>query len=225
MNENEVMIMPSKGITISSIKERLYFIVKRIFDIIMGLIGSILLIPIIIVVKVSYMLTGDFYKIIFTQERIGKNGKHFKMYKFRTMIPNAEEELKRILKDKKYKEEWDKNQKLDDDPRITKIGKFLRKGSLDEMPQFVNILKGELSLVGPRPLVPGELDAHNGNHELYESVKPGITGWWAVNGRSATTYQKRLNLEYYYCKNRCLALDIKIFFKTILVVIHRRGAK
>ena len=225
MNENEVMIMPSKGIAISSIKERLYFIVKRIFDIIMGLIGSILLIPIIIVVKVSYMLTGDFYKIIFTQERIGKNGKHFKMYKFRTMIPNAEEELKRILKDKKYKEEWDKNQKLDDDPRITKIGKFLRKGSLDEMPQFVNILKGELSLVGPRPLVPGELDAHNGNHELYESVKPGITGWWAVNGRSATTYQKRLNLEYYYCKNRCLALDIKIFFKTILVVIHRRGAK
>ena len=109
--------------------------------------------------------------------------------------------------------QWDKNHKLDNDPRITKIGKIIRKASIDETPQFINIIKGDLSLIGPRPLVPGELDAHHGNHALYESVKPGITGWWAVNGRSATNYRKRLQLEYYYIKNCGFKLDFKIIFK------------
>ena len=120
---------------------------------------------------------------------------------------------------------FEKKQKLEYDPRITKLGKFLRKTSIDEFPQFINVLKGDMSLIGPRPLVKGELDAHNGNHKIYESVKPGITGYWGVNGRSNTTYDERLELEYYYAKNFSLWLDIKIFFKTIISIVKREGAK
>ena len=105
------------------------------------------------------------------------------------------------------------------------MGKILRKTSLDEVPQFINVLKGDLSLIGPRPLIEGELDAHNGNHEIYEAVKPGITGWWAANGRSATTYEKRLELEYYYVKHCSILLDIKCVFRTIKAVVFKTGAK
>lgn len=203
----------------------LYFFIKRIFDIICAIIGIIFLIPIALIVKIAYMLTGDFTSIFYNHERIGKNGKTFKLYKFRSMVPDADEVLKELLKQKKYKEEWENNHKLDDDPRITKMGKILRKTSLDEIPQFINVLFGDMSMIGPRPLVKGELDLHKGNHELYESIKPGITGWWACNGRSATTYKKRLELEYYYCKNCDIILDIKCIFKTILAVIQKSGAK
>ena len=120
---------------------------------------------------------------------------------------------------------WNKFQKITDDPRITKIGKILRKTSLDETPQFINVLLGDLSLIGPRPLVPGELSKHRGNHKLYESVKPGITGWWAVNGRSATSYRKRLELEYYYIQNMGFKLDFLCIIRTIKVIICRNGAK
>ncbi len=203
----------------------LYFFIKRIFDIICAIIGIIFLIPIALVVKITYMLTGDFTSIFYNHERIGKNGKIFKLYKFRSMVPNADEVLKELLKQKKYKEEWENNHKLDDDPRITKMGKILRKTSFDEIPQFINVLFGDMSMIGPRPLVKGELDLHKGNHELYESVKPGITGWWACNGRSATTYKKRLELEYYYINNCGVLLDIKCIFKTIGAVLKRTGVK
>ena len=163
---------------------------------------------------------------MFSQYRIGKNGKLIKIYKFRSMIPNAEKELERLMKeDSKIKEEYLTNKKLKDDPRITPVGHFLRKTSLDELPQFINVLKGEMSMIGPRPLVEGELDAHKGNHKIYESVRPGISGWWACNGRSATTYEKRLELEYYYCKNCSLILDIKCVFLTISAVLFKKGAK
>lgn len=203
----------------------LYFFIKRILDIICALIGIVFLIPIALIVKIAYMLNGDFTSIFYNHERIGKNGKIFKLYKFRSMVPNADEVLKELLKQKKYKEEWENNHKLDDDPRITKMGKILRKTSLDEIPQFINVLIGDMSMIGPRPLVKGELDLHKGNHELYESVKPGITGWWACNGRSATTYKKRLELEYYYISNCGVLLDIKCIFKTIGAVLKRTGVK
>ena len=203
----------------------MYFFIKRIFDILVSLIGIIFLIPISIIIKVLYLISGDTASIFYCQKRIGKNGKEFKLYKYRTMIPNADEVLKELLKQKKYKKEWEKNQKFDDDPRITKVGKILRKISLDEFPQFINVFIGNMSLIGPRPLVKGELDQHNGNHELYESVKPGISGWWAANGRSVLDYEERLELEYYYCKNCSLLLDIKCIFKTIKVIICRTGAK
>ena len=208
-----------------SIKKYLYFGVKRLFDILIALIGCLFLLPIILIVKISYLLHKDFDSIFFRQKRIGKNGKEFNLYKFRSMVPNADEVLKELLKDPKYKEEWDLNQKFEHDPRITSMGNILRKTSLDELPQFINILIGDMSLIGPRPLVPGELDSHNGNHELYESVRPGISGWWAANGRSATTYERRLELEYYYVQRCGLILDIRCVFRTIKAVIFKTGAK
>ena len=203
----------------------LYNIIKRTFDILVSLLGCLMLLPIMLIVKISYVLTKDYHSIFYTQTRIGKNGKEFKLYKFRSMIPNADEVLKEMLKKPKYKKEWAQNQKIENDPRITKIGNVLRKTSLDELPQLINVIKGDMSMIGPRPLVEGELDAHNGNHQIYESVRPGISGWWAVNGRSATTYEKRLELEYYYCENQSLVLDIKCIFLTIKAVICKTGAK
>ena len=208
-----------------SIKKYLYFGVKRLFDILIALIGCLVLLPVILIVKISYLLHKDFDSIFFRQKRIGKNGKEFNLYKFRSMVPNADEVLKELLKDPKYKEEWNLNQKFEHDPRITSMGNILRKTSLDELPQFINILIGDMSLIGPRPLVPGELDSHNGNHELYESVRPGISGWWAANGRSATTYERRLELEYYYVQHCSLILDIRCVFRTIKAVIFKTGAK
>lgn len=207
------------------IKEALYLTIKRFFDIIVGIIGMIFIIPLSIIVKISYMLNGDFKSIFYKQKRVGKNGKIFYLYKYRTMVYNAEDILQKMLKEEKWKKEWDKNQKFENDPRITKMGNILRKTSLDEVPQFINILKGDMSLIGPRPLVEGELDAHKGNHDIYESVRPGITGWWACNGRSATTYDERLELEYFYVKNRGLRMDIKCIFKTIEAVLLKKGAK
>lgn len=208
-----------------SIKKYLYFGVKRLFDILIALIGCLFLLPVILIVKISYLFHKDFDSIFFRQKRIGKNGKEFNLYKFRSMVPNADEVLKELLKNPKYKEEWDLNQKFEHDPRITSMGNILRKTSLDELPQFINILIGDMSLIGPRPLVPGELDSHNGNHELYESVRPGISGWWAANGRSATTYERRLELEYYYVQHCSLILDIRCVFRTIKAVIFKTGAK
>lgn len=205
--------------------KKLYFAVKRLFDILISLIGMVFIIPIALIVKISYIITGDFHSIFYRQKRIGKNGKKIYIFKFRTMVYNADEELKKLLKIKKYKEQWKNNQKLDDDPRITKAGKVLRKLSLDEIPQFINVFIGDMSLIGPRPLVDGEIEEHDGNHEIYESVKPGITGWWAANGRSATNYEKRLELEYYYAKNCSISLDIKCIFRTIKALITRHGAK
>lgn len=221
VNESEALELEN-SITIS---KKLYFGVKRMVDIFFALIGIIFLLPITIIVKLMYLITKDTNSIFYTQKRVGKNGKLIYIYKFRSMVPNADEELKKLLKKKKYKKEWEANQKLENDPRITKIGKILRKTSLDEMPQFINVLKGDMSFIGPRPLVVGELDSHNGNHEIYESVRPGITGWWAANGRSDIDYEERLDLEYFYAQNCSLLLDIKCFFKTIAVVFLKKGAK
>ena len=223
MNES---ITVEEAVTKENIKKNYaYLFVKRLFDIVCGLLGIVILLPISIIVKISYMISGDFKSIFYNQKRIGKNGKVFKLYKFRTMVTNADEVLKELLKDPKYKKEWELNQKFSNDPRITKMGKILRKASLDELPQFINVLIGDMSLIGPRPLVLGELDAHEGNHSLYESIRPGITSWWACHGRSNTTYEERLNLEYYYIRNQSLKLDIKCVFDTIKAVIFKTGAK
>ena len=203
-----------------------YLFIKRLFDIVCSLFGVLLLIPIMIVIKVISIISGDFNSIMYSQERIGMDGKVFYLYKFRTMVPNADKILEQTLNgSQELKLEWIQNQKLENDPRITKVGKIIRKLSIDEVPQFVNILMGDMSLIGPRPLVKGELDDHDGNHDIYESVKPGITGWWACNGRSATTYEKRLELEYYYVNNRSLLMDIKCILGTVKAVIKRDGAK
>lgn len=203
----------------------IFLAIKRSIDIIVAILASGLLVLTIVFVKITYILHGDFSTIFYSHERIGLHGKKFKMHKFRTMVPNSNIILDELLKDSKYRKEWEEKHKLENDPRITPIGKCLRKSSLDELPQFINVLKNEMSLVGPRPLVEGELDLHNGEHNLYESVKPGITSWWASHGRSNTSYEQRLNLEYFYIKNRSLLLDVKCILATIRCVLIREGAK
>ena len=201
-----------------------YLFIKRLIDILCGLIGVIVLIPITVIVKLVYVLTGDKAKIFYRQKRIGENGKEIRIWKFRSMVPNADEVLKELLKDPKYKAEWDANQKFANDPRITKAGRILRKTSIDELPQLMNVLKGDMSLVGPRPLVAGELEKFGGL-KLYQKVKPGITGWWGCNGRSNIDYRERLELEYYYVRNCSLYLDLLCIFRTALAVIKKDGAQ
>ena len=207
-----------------STSQRFYFVIKRFLDIILSIIGIIMMIPVYLFIKISYLLSGDTYPIIYKHTRIGLDGKPFELYKFRSMVHNADEMLEEILKNKELKKEWQKNQKLENDPRITKVGRFIRKTSIDEMPQFINVLKGEMSVIGPRPLVENELISKNGI-KLYERVKPGITGWWACNGRSNMSYEERLEHEYYYVRNCSLTLDALCVLRTIYVVIFEKGAK
>ena len=185
----------------------------------------ILLIPITILVKIAYILTGDFKHIIYSQDRIGKNGKHFPLYKYRSMIWDADEKLEELLKDPKLKKEYDKYKKLENDPRITKVGKILRRISLDEFPQFINVFLGHMSLIGPRPYLPGEKKDMGKYYDEIIKVKPGITGLWQVNGRSETTFDERLVMEEEYVQKCGLIFDLKIFFKTFWAVFARKGAK
>lgn len=202
----------------------LYLIIKRIFDIIVGLLGLVLLIPIIIFVKIAYIFSGDFYTIFYSHKRVGKNGKEFRLIKFRTMVPKADKVLDDLLKDPIYSEEYDKNKKLKDDPRITKVGKILRKASIDETPQFINILFGQMSLVGNRPYLPKEKKDMGRYYKEIVKSKPGLTGYWQVSGRSDVSFERRLELEKYYSNHQTLLLDIKIMFKTVKVVLCTKGA-
>lgn len=205
-------------------KKYIYSFFKRIFDIIVGILGLILLIPVTIIVKIINILNKDFSPVFYSHTRIGKNGKEFKLYKYRSMVPNADEVLKEMLKDKKIAEEYNKNKKLKNDPRITKVGKILRKTSLDEIPQFINILKGEMSLIGNRPYLPREKEDMGKSYDDIIKTKPGLTGYWQVSGRSDVSFKKRLELEKYYSNNWGFKMDIKILFKTVKVVLHMKGA-
>lgn len=209
-----------------SIKEALYLTIKRLFDIIVGLIGVIFLIPIMIVIKIISMCNKDFGKIMFTQNRIGKNGKEFKFYKFRSMVPNADEVLFKMLEeDEELAKEYKLNKKLKDDPRITKVGKFIRRYSIDELPQLINVLKGDMSLIGNRPYLPREKEDMGEYYHDIVKTKPGITGYWQVSGRSDVSFKERLKLEQFYSNHCGLRMDIKIFFKTFSAVFGHKGAK
>lgn len=201
----------------------MYRYIKRFLDIILALIGLFLIIPVCILVKTSFLWIGDKDSIFFRQIRVGKDGKLFIMYKFRSMVHNAEELLTELLKDEQYEKDWTENQKIENDPRTTPIGIFLRKFSIDELPQLWNVLKGDMSIVGPRPLVEGELELHGGN-KIYWKEKPGITGWWGCHGRSEVDYEKRLELEYFYIQNISFKLDVICIFKTVSSVIRHKGA-
>ena len=223
---NENIITGSKDLeNVVTLKFNVYLFIKRVTDILVSILGIIVLIPLTLIVKILYMLSGDFHSIFYFHERIGKNGKPFKMLKFRTMVTNSQEILEEMLKDKKYKKEWEEYHKFENDPRITKVGKILRKTSLDEIPQIINIFKGDMSLIGPRPMIQEEVDAYGKNKAKLLSMRPGLTGWWACNGRSCTTAKKRRQLELYYIDNCSILLDIKIVFKTFIAVLKRDGAK
>lgn len=209
-----------------SIKKYLYFGVKRLFDILIALIGCLFLLPIILIVKISYLLHKDFDSIFFRQKRIGKNGKEFNLYKFRSMVPNADEVLKELLKnDEAARKEYKVNKKLKNDPRVTSMGKILRVTSLDELPQFINIFKGEMSLIGNRLYLPREKEDMGLYYNDIIKTKPGLTGLWQISGRSNTTFEKRLKLEQQYSNSYGFKTDIKIFFKTFGVVLKHKGAK
>ena len=197
-----------------------YRFVKRFFDIVFGFIGTVLFIPTLIVVKIAYMISGDFHPVIFKQARIGKNGKTIKMYKFRSMVPNADEILKELLaKDKKLAKEYKDNKKLKNDPRITKVGRILRKTSIDETPQFINVLIGNMSLIGPRPYLHREIEDMGLYYDDIITVKPGITGYWQVNGRSDESFANRLKFDLHYIEHHNLKIDAKIFWKTFSALL------
>ena len=199
-----------------------YDFVKRFADIICSAIAIILLSPFFIIISIAIKATSK-GPVIFVHNRVGKNGKKIGIYKFRSMVMNAEELIEKFTPEQK--EEFKKNFKLKNDPRITKIGKFLRKTSLDELPQLFNILKGDLSIVGPRPIIEVETKIYGEYKDMLLSIKPGLTGFWAANGRSDTSYKRRRAMEIYYVKKRSLLFDIKIIFKTVISVFKGDGAK
>ena len=205
-----------------------YRFVKRCFDILFGIAGCVFLLPVWLTIKILYLFDGDTHGVIYKQPRVGKDGKIFNLYKFRSMVWNADEVLVKLLQQKNYRDQWMVYQKLDDDPRITKIGKVIRHGSIDEIPQFINILKGEMSLIGPRPVVPGELKNHRVRWKFiqqYKMAKPGISGYWATRGRSDIDYDERVKMELFYVDNCGFALDTKIFFRTFGTIFRGGGAK
>lgn len=212
------------------LSKKIYKIIKRIVDIIGALVGCLILLPLTLGIWIANLIAKDNGSIFYVHKRIGKNGKEFNMYKFRTMCNKAQEMVKDEETMKEYFsaeqiKEWQENYKIDNDPRITKVGNFLRKTSIDEVPQVINILKGELSIIGPRPVTEEELEKYGNDKERFLSVTPGLTGYWAANGRSDTDYNERMKMELYYVENISLKLDLKIFFKTIITVLKREGAK
>lgn len=198
---------------------------KRFVDILAGIAGVITLVPLAVFVKFKYVRSGDHDNIIFSQDRIGKNGKLIKIYKFRSMIPNAEAELERLMAENpKIKEEYLTNKKLKHDPRITPVGQFLRKTSLDEWPQFINVLKGEMSFIGPRPYLPREKEDMGKYYDSIIHLKPGITGMWQANGRSDVEFSYRCKLDDYYYHNWSIWLDFTIMYKTVKSVVYGKGS-
>ncbi|MDA2378802.1 sugar transferase [Bacillus cereus] len=202
----------------------IYLCSKRVMDLIGAIVGLIVFSPIFVLISIFYMWGDNKGPVFFKQVRMGKNGEKFYIYKFRSMIVNAEEKLKE--NELLYKKYVANNYKLEpnEDPRITKLGQFLRKTSLDELPQFINVLKGNMSLVGPRPVVKEELKEYGHREREFLSVKPGITGYWQVSGRSDVGYPERVDLELHYVDNASLYFDIKIIIFTVINVILRKGA-
>ncbi|MBG9633263.1 sugar transferase [Bacillus thuringiensis] len=225
MDSREIVSEPLEGSTLEVKKSSgIYLCLKRTMDLIGAIVGLIIFSPIFLLISILYMTGDNKGPIFFKQIRMGKNGKEFYIYKFRSMIVNAEEKLKRneIL----YRKYIDNNYKLEpsEDPRITKVGQFLRKTSLDELPQFLNVLKGDMSLVGPRPVVQEELIEYGKRKDEFLSVKPGLTGYWQVSGRSDVGYPGRVELELHYIYNCSILFDMKIIFLTMVHVIMRKGA-
>ncbi|MEW6584967.1 MAG: exopolysaccharide biosynthesis polyprenyl glycosylphosphotransferase, partial [Nitrospirota bacterium] len=199
--------------------------IKRCFDFAVAtLLLFVLSVPMALISL--FIKLGSPSSAIFSQYRIGKKGRPFRCYKFRTMIEDAEQKLKELLKTDQYmRSEWEQNWKIKNDPRITAIGRFLRRTSLDELPQLINVLRGEMSLVGPRPVTQEEIDKYYGDSaELYLSVPPGITGLWQVSGRNNASYETRTALDSWYVRNWNLWLDIVILLKTVKVVVKGEGS-
>jgi Undecaprenyl-phosphate galactose phosphotransferase WbaP len=198
--------------------------IKRFMDLSMVLVGGSIILPFLLIIAFLIKISSP-GPVIYKHTRIGMGGKPFKVYKFRSMVVDAEARLNSLLaEDPQARKEWEESHKLKNDPRITGIGKLLRRASMDEFPQLLNILKGEMSLVGPRPIVEGEIKKYGEDFGRIFSVKPGMTGLWQVSGRSDTDYGERVALDTYYLQSWSVWLDLWILYKTIGVVFKGKGA-
>ena len=196
---------------------------KRLFDIVGAISLGLFSLPVILLIAVAIRLTGS--PVFFSHSRVGLGRRHFRCYKFRTMVPNAQAVLQELLHtDSRALQEWRENHKLRNDPRITRLGSFLRTTSLDEIPQLWNVLKGDMSLVGPRPVVPDELERYGNRAQNYVTVRPGMTGLWQVSGRSNLTYSRRVSLDMLYIRSQSSTLDLWVLWRTIFVVFDRGGS-
>lgn len=197
---------------------------SRVFDVTLILLALPYILLVFLIISILIVLDSK-GRVIYSHTRIGKEGRKFKAYKFRTMVLNADQMLQKYLDNSpELKSEWLATHKLKQDPRITRVGAVLRKLSLDELPQVWNILIGEMSLIGPRPIVDAEIEKYGICFELYKQVRPGLTGLWQVSGRNDTTYERRVELDEFYILNRSFKLDIQIILKTVSVVLNRKGA-
>ena len=200
-----------------------YKIIKRFLDFIFAFLLIILLIPLFLIIGILIKISSK-GSIIYIQKRIGKNNTSFSCYKFRTMHPQSKYLLKKILiKNKDFKNQFSETRKIINDPRITRIGKFLRFSSLDELPQIFNVLIGDMSFIGPRPIVKSEIKKYGKEFGQVFSIKPGISGLWQVSGRNNLTYDKRVELDINYSENINFLLDVKIFIRTIVVILFPFG--
>ncbi|GHV89659.1 undecaprenyl-phosphate galactose phosphotransferase WbaP [Spirochaetia bacterium] len=198
--------------------------IKRCMDLSLVIIGGIILLPLLLFIALLVKISSP-GPVLYGHKRLGQDGRHFTAYKFRSMVSDSGERLKALLdSDQEIREEWEQNHKLKDDPRVTGIGKILRRISFDEFPQLINILKGEMSLVGPRPIVDDEVEKYGEDFKRIFSVKPGLTGLWQVSGRSDTDYAERVSYDTYYLQSWSVWLDIWVLFKTFSVVIKGKGA-
>ena len=198
---------------------------KRLMDIFLASFGLVFVAPLMIPIAVAIRL-HDGGPALFVQSRIGRDGKKFRCYKFRSMVVDADTRLQELIEsDPKARLEWTKAQKLTNDPRITRFGRFLRKSSLDELPQLFNILKGEMSVVGPRPIVDSEVSKYGIYFDHYKGTKPGLTGLWQISGRSDTSYDERVALDVAYVERWSLLGDAKIIALTIPAIVASKGAR
>ena len=222
VRDNTVIELKSEGKRLLQGKEKVSEISKRVIDIIGSMVGIVTLVPLTIGVFIAKLITNDKGSVFYTQNRIGKDGKIFKMYKFRSMVVGADDILQEYLNSNtEAKEEYRINKKLKHDPRVTKVGEFIRKTSIDEFPQFINVLKGEMSLVGPRPYLPREINDIGEYYPYITSVKPGITGLWQISGRSEVSFKKRMDYDVQYYNSYSLKEDMKILFLTTKKILKK----
>ena len=199
-------------------------VIKRAFDLLFTVCGGLCILPFLLVIAVMVAVDNK-GNVIFAHRRIGRDGKEFKCYKFQTMIPNAQEALEKYLAENpEARKEWEESFKLTNDPRVTKLGNILRKTSLDEMPQLWNVIRGDMSLVGPRPIVAKEIERYGEYFREYAMVTPGITGMWQASGRSDTTYEERVEMDTWYVRNWSVWIDLMYLFKTVKIVFTGKGA-
>lgn len=223
MAQTEIVSADKKVASHKSINTTGY-VSKRIFDLVVGFPALLVALPFMILIAIAIKIDSK-GPAIFGHTRVGKDGKSFKCLKFRTMVMNSQKILDNLLlENPQLREEWEKDFKLKNDPRITRVGHFLRKTSLDELPQLINVLCGEMSLVGPRPIVSKEIEKYGIHFNDYKMVPPGITGIWQVSGRNDIDYGERVQLDVWYIRNWSLWMDITILFRTICVVLNRKGA-